>query len=125
MYSEGGGDTVGNPRRAQIYRFELFELILLSKLDKRFPVEQFEAAVSQSTVPPLPLRLLLLLLVLLLVTIITTCNYYEQYAFHYCQYLLHCQYLLPLLTLLVNTCYIANTYYISTIANTCYHYDYL
>ena len=28
-----------------------FELILLLKLDKQFPVEQFEATVSQSTVP--------------------------------------------------------------------------
>ena len=27
-----GDDTVGNPRRAQIYKFELFELILLLEL---------------------------------------------------------------------------------------------
>ena len=55
-----GDDAVGNPRRAQISQFQLrtrfsqfepFELILLLKLDKRFPVEQFEATVSQSTVP--------------------------------------------------------------------------
>ena len=46
-----GGDTVGNPHRAQIVQFELFELILLLKLDNKFPVEQFEATVSQSTVP--------------------------------------------------------------------------
>ena len=45
-------DTIGNPRRAQTSQFELFELILSSKLDKPFPVEQFEATVSQSTVPP-------------------------------------------------------------------------
>ena len=32
-------------------KFELFDLILLLKLDKQFPVEQFEATVSQSTVP--------------------------------------------------------------------------
>ena len=32
-----GDDTVGNPHRARISRFELFEPILLSKLDKRFP----------------------------------------------------------------------------------------
>ena len=32
-------------------QFELFELILLLKLDKHFPVEQFEATVSQSAVP--------------------------------------------------------------------------
>ena len=39
-YVFGRGDaTFGNPRRAQISRFELFELILLLKLDKRFPVE--------------------------------------------------------------------------------------
>ena len=51
-----GDDTVGNPHRAQISQFELFELILLLKLDKQFPVEQFEATVSQSTVPSPPLR---------------------------------------------------------------------
>ena len=50
-----GDDTVGNPRRAQIRQFELFQLILLLKLDKQFPVEQFEATVSQSTVPYPPL----------------------------------------------------------------------
>ena len=32
------------PFRTQTYKFELFELILLLKLDKRFPVEQFEAS---------------------------------------------------------------------------------
>ena len=32
-------------------QFEFFELILLSKLDKQFPAKQFEATVSQSTVP--------------------------------------------------------------------------
>ena len=47
--------------RAQIYQFELFELILLLKLDKQFPVEQFEASRAirgssisvSSTLPPL------------------------------------------------------------------------
>ena len=34
-----------------MYQFELFELILLLKLDGEFPVEQLEARVSQSTVP--------------------------------------------------------------------------
>ena len=53
---EGGDDAVGNPHRAQIYQFEFFELILLLRLDKRFPVEQFEATVSQSTAPSPPLR---------------------------------------------------------------------
>ena len=47
----GGDDTVGNPHRAQIVQFELFELIPLLKLDKQLPVERFEATVSQSTVP--------------------------------------------------------------------------
>ena len=51
-----GDDTVGNPHRAQIYQLELFELILLLKFDKQFPVEQFEATVSQSTVPSRPLK---------------------------------------------------------------------
>ena len=50
-------DTVGNPHRAQISQFEMFELILLLKLDRQFPVEQFEATASQSTVPPPPLVL--------------------------------------------------------------------
>ena len=49
-----GDDKVGNPHRTQIYRFELFELILLLELDKQFPVEQVEATVSQSTVPSPP-----------------------------------------------------------------------
>ena len=42
-----GDDAVGNPHRTQISQFELFELVLLLKLDERFPVEQFEATVSQ------------------------------------------------------------------------------
>ena len=56
-YPGRGGDTVGNPHRAQIYRFELFELIPLFKVDKQFPLEQFEAMVSQSTVPCPPLNI--------------------------------------------------------------------
>ena len=51
-----GDDTVGNHHRAQFCQFEFFELILLLKLDERFPVEQFEATVSQSTVPSLLLN---------------------------------------------------------------------
>ena len=48
-----GDDTVGNRHRAQISQFELFEMILLLKLDKQLPVEQFEATVSvNSTLPP-------------------------------------------------------------------------
>ena len=50
-----GDDTVGHPHRAQILQFELFELTLLLKLDKQLSIEQFEAAVSQSTVPSPPL----------------------------------------------------------------------
>ena len=45
-----GDDTVGNPHRAQICQFEYFEPILLLKF-KQFPVERFEATVSQSTGP--------------------------------------------------------------------------
>ena len=52
----GGDDTVGDPHRAQIWQFELFELILLLNLDKQFPVERFEANVSQSAVPSSPLK---------------------------------------------------------------------
>ena len=49
-----GNDTFGNPHRAQISQFELFELVLLLKLDKQLPVEQLEQTVSQSTVPSPP-----------------------------------------------------------------------
>ena len=67
-----GDDTVGNPHRAQIYQFELFELKFFnssfSSLSSRWnstngslssdsrQVERFEAAVSQSAVPSPPLR---------------------------------------------------------------------
>ena len=51
-----GGDTVGNPHRAQIAQFELFELILLFQVDRQFPVEQFEAKLSQPAVPSPLLR---------------------------------------------------------------------
>ena len=51
-----GDDAIGNPHRAQMSQFEFFELILLLKLDQPFPIEQFEATVSQSTVPFPPLR---------------------------------------------------------------------
>ena len=50
-----GDDALGNPHRAQLSHFELFERILLLKLDKQLLVEQFEATVSQSTVPSPPL----------------------------------------------------------------------
>ena len=40
-----GDDMAGNPHRAQISQFKLFELFLLVlKLDKQFPVEQFGAS---------------------------------------------------------------------------------
>ena len=42
-------------RELTIFQFKL-GLILLLKLDKRFPVEQFEATLSQSTVPSPPLK---------------------------------------------------------------------
>ena len=48
--SEGG--MIRLETRAQISQFELFELILLLKLDKRLPVEQFEARSIKSIVPP-------------------------------------------------------------------------
>ena len=51
-----GDDAVGSPHRAQIVSFELFELVLLLESDKQFPVEQFEATVSQPTVSFPPLR---------------------------------------------------------------------
>ena len=64
-----GGDAVGSPRRAQIVQFELFELkflnsvffeiVLLVTLDTQFPIEQFEPAVSQSTVSSHPPKVLL------------------------------------------------------------------
>ena len=55
-YRKGGEDAVGNPHQAHFFQFELFELFLFFKLDKRFSIEQFEATVSQSTVPSLPLK---------------------------------------------------------------------
>ena len=57
-FSEGVMIRLENPRRARISQFELFELILSLKLDRQFRVEQFEATVSQSTVPS-PLLLVL------------------------------------------------------------------
>ena len=51
-----GDGMVGNPHRAQICQFELFELVLLLKPDKEFLVERFEATVSQSAVPSPPLN---------------------------------------------------------------------
>ena len=51
-----GDDAVGNPQRAQIVQFELFELTLSLKLDRQLSIEQFEATVCQSAVPSPPLR---------------------------------------------------------------------
>ena len=53
-FSEGGDDAVGNPHRAQSSQFVLFEFLLLLNLDSQFPVERFEATVSQSRVITLP-----------------------------------------------------------------------
>ena len=52
-----GDDKVGNPHRAQLSQFELFELIILLDLEQQLSIEQFEATASQSTVPS-PLLLL-------------------------------------------------------------------
>ena len=49
-----GDDKVGIPHQAQISQFDLFEFIMFLKLDKQFPVDQFEATLSQSTVPSPP-----------------------------------------------------------------------
>ena len=54
--SEGVMIRSETPHRARISQFEPFELILLLQLDQKFPVERFEATVSQSTVPSPPLR---------------------------------------------------------------------
>ena len=42
-----GDDTIGNPHRAQMSQFELFELFLLSRLGKQVSIKHFEPAVSQ------------------------------------------------------------------------------
>ena len=44
-------DAVGNPHRAHIYQFVFFEFVILLKSDRQFSIVQFEARVSQSTVP--------------------------------------------------------------------------
>ena len=44
-------DRVNAQQTNQMSQFEFFELILLLRLDKAFPFKQFEATVSQSTVP--------------------------------------------------------------------------
>ena len=49
-----GDDMVGNPHRAQIIEFELFEFIIVMKLDKQLSVERFEPTVSWSIVPSPP-----------------------------------------------------------------------
>ena len=52
-----GGWYLGNPHRAQISQFELFELCLLLKLDNKLLVERFEPTVIISiNVPSPPLR---------------------------------------------------------------------
>ena len=50
-----GDDTVGNPHRAQISQFELFELTLLLKLDTGAPCRAIRGhRISvNSTLPPL------------------------------------------------------------------------
>ena len=48
-----GDDTVANPHRIELtfISSSFSSLILLLKLDRQLPVEQFEATVPQSTVP--------------------------------------------------------------------------
>ena len=57
MIAGGWSFDAAHPHRAQLSQCELFELVLLSRLDYRFPAEQVEAAVSQSTGPSPPLSL--------------------------------------------------------------------
>ena len=49
-----GEDTLGNPHQGQVSQSELCEFILSLKLDKQLSIEQFEATLSQSTVPSPP-----------------------------------------------------------------------
>ena len=49
-YSDGGTTRLESFVELKVFIFQLFELVLLLKLDKQFHVEQFEATVSQSTV---------------------------------------------------------------------------
>ena len=51
-----GDHTVGNPHRAHFSQFESFELVLLLKVDKQFPVERFDATASRSTLLSPPLK---------------------------------------------------------------------
>ena len=55
--SEGGMIRLETLIGLEISQFEFFELIILSKLDKEFSIEQFEPTVSQSTVPSPPSKL--------------------------------------------------------------------
>ena len=48
-----GDDTIGNPRRAQISQFELFELIFLLKLDSSLSSDSRQQHLSQQYPPPL------------------------------------------------------------------------
>ena len=54
MSSEGGTIRLETLVELKFLNSSLSELILLWKLDKLFPVEHFEAAASQSTVPSPP-----------------------------------------------------------------------
>ena len=54
--SIGEDDTVGNPHRAQIYKFALVELVLLLKLDEQFSSlssNSRQQYLSQQDPPPL------------------------------------------------------------------------
>ena len=52
---EGGGGYGWKPHRAQIDQFELFELLLILKLDNVLFMGRFEPTVSRSTVSSPPL----------------------------------------------------------------------
>ena len=54
--SEGGRIRSETLIELKFLDSSFFELVLLPKLDKRLPAEQFEATVSQSTVPSPPLK---------------------------------------------------------------------
>ena len=54
--SEGGMIRLETLLELKLFTSSFSSFILLLKLDKQFPIEQFEATVSQSTVPSPPLK---------------------------------------------------------------------
>ena len=86
IFGGGGEDTVGNPHPAPFCIFELSELIVLFDLDKRFPVEQFEATISQPAVPSSPLLNMIVLAPLLPPLSLSLYIYIYMYI-HICIYI--------------------------------------